>query len=227
MPDRDLSYIKVTQAGKGQQKSLVTRCAECRHIGTLEQVGTDVEVSQHYFAGLRACPNPGCRALMTVRYTIYGDLLVTPSPVIPFDSQKIPHGVLRVFREAVQCHASKCYVASAIMVRRTLEEICSERGAVGKTLFKRIEDLGTRIVLPQELKDALHELRLLGNDAAHVEASTFAKVDEEEVLVAIEFTKEILKATYQYADLLQRMRNLKRNAAEETTQGEQGVDPNA
>ena len=149
---------------------------------------------------------------MCVRYSIYGDLEITPPPLIPFDSQNIPEAVFRVFREAVVCHSVKCYTAAAIMIRRTLEQICADRSATGSNLFKRVEDLGSKIILPQELREALHELRLLGNDAAHIEAETFAKVSEEEVLVAIEFTKEILKATYQYSELLTRMRSLKKSA---------------
>lgn len=209
---RDLTYLKVATTKKSQNKTLTGRCAFCRHIGTLIQLGDDLEVTEHFFAGLRCCPNPSCRALMFVRYSIYSDLEITPPPLIPFDGQNIPNPVLRVFREAVVCHSVKCYSAAAIMIRRTLEEICDDRSANGPNLFKRIEDLGSKIVLPQELREALHELRLLGNDAAHIEAETYAKVSDEEVTVAIEFTKEILKATYQYADLLTRMRNLKKNA---------------
>src|SRR5258708_3496407 len=102
----DLTYIKVQPAGKGPNKTLTGRCAFCRHIGTLVQLGDDLEVKQHFFAGLRCCPNPSCRALMTVRYSIYADdLEISPPPLIPFDPQNIPDPVLRVFREAVVCHS--------------------------------------------------------------------------------------------------------------------------
>jgi hypothetical protein len=93
-------------------------------------------------------------------------------------------------------------VASAIMVRRTLEEICADRRAIGRDLKDRIQDLKTKIVLPQELLDAMDELRILGNDAAHLEAKAYDNISEEELNVAIEFTKEILKALYQYSSLL-------------------------
>jgi hypothetical protein len=149
---------------------------------------------------------------MSVRWSIYDDLEISPPPLIPFETQGIPDSVLRFFREAVVCHSVKCYSAAAIMIRRTLEQICSDRGATGSNLFKRIEDLGSKIILPQELREALHELRLLGNDAAHIEAETYTKISEEEILVAVEFTKEILKATYQYSELLTRMRGLKKDA---------------
>jgi len=64
--------------------------------------------------------------------------------------------------------------------------------------------------MPQELLDGLDDLRLLGNDAAHVEAKTYQQVGKEEVEVSLEFTKEVLKAVYQYSALLDRLRNLKR-----------------
>jgi hypothetical protein len=56
----------------------------------------------------------------------------------------------------------------------------------------------------------LDDLRLLGNDAAHTESTAYEQVSQEEVEVAIEFTKEVLKAVYQYRDLLNRMRALKK-----------------
>jgi hypothetical protein len=50
----------------------------------------------------------------------------------------------------------------------------------------------------------------LGNDAAHIESQTFNDVGKTEVEISIEFTKEILKAVYQYEGLLSRIRSLKK-----------------
>lgn len=96
------------------------------------------------------------------------------------------------------------------MVRKTLEELCRDRGANGKNLKERIKDLGTKIVLPTELLEGLDDLRLLGNDAAHIESQEFNKIGKDEVEVGIEFAKEILKAVYQYSALLNRLRSLKK-----------------
>jgi hypothetical protein len=38
-----------------------------------------------------------------------------------------------------------------------------------------------------ELLDGLNDLRLLGNDAAHIESQEYSKVGKEEVEVGIEF----------------------------------------
>jgi uncharacterized protein DUF4145 len=112
--------------------------------------------------------------------------------------------------EAVSCHANGCYVASGMMVRKTLEELCEDQGATGKNLKDRIAALRNIVLIPQELLDGLDDLRLLGNDAAHIEAKTFEQVGEEEAEVSLEFTKEILKAVYQYGHLLDRLRSLKK-----------------
>jgi hypothetical protein len=126
------------------------------------------------------------------------------------NKENIPVSIIKTFDEAVTCHAQNCFVASAIMIRRTLEEICEERGAIGKDLKTRIHDLKTKILLPQELFDAMDELRLLGNDAVHIDANIFAQISNQELDVAIEFTLEILKALYQYSSLLSKMRELKK-----------------
>lgn len=97
------------------------------------------------------------------------------------------------------------------MIRKTLEEICSHEGSNGDNLKKRLQDLGTKIMIPKELNEGMDELRLLGNDAAHVEANTFGQIGKEEIEISIEFTKEILKATYQYEDLLSKLRSLKKS----------------
>jgi hypothetical protein len=73
-----------------------------------------------------------------------------------------------------------------------------------------LRHLGTKTLLPQELLDGLDDLRLLGNDAAHIESQEFNSVGREEVEIGIQFGKEVLKAVFQYSDLLAKLRSLKR-----------------
>jgi hypothetical protein len=97
--------------------------------------------------------------------------------------------------EAIACHANECFIASAIMVRKTLEELCHERGAEGGNLKDRLRALGTKVLIPPELLDGLDDLRLLGNDAAHIESQEFNTVGRAEV-DGIEFAKEVLEAAF-------------------------------
>jgi hypothetical protein len=166
--------------------------------------------------GVRRCPNQQCYSLVFVAYR--GDEVVDsyPPELIDFDATNVPPDVVEAFGEALQCHAVHCHTAAAIMVRKTLEELCRDQKADGANLKDRIKALGTKVVLPKELLDGLDDLRLLGNDAAHVEAKVYDEIGEEEVEVGIEFTKEVLKAVYQYGALLEKLRALKASNGSDT-----------
>ena len=139
-----------------------------------------------------------------------GTLVTYPPERIDFDSTALPSGVRGALEEAIACHANGTFVAAAIMVRKTLEELCRDRAVSGRNLKEKIKALGKLAVIPTELFDGLDDLRLLGNDAAHVESTTYDTVGAEEVEIALEFTKEVLKAVYQYETLLTRLRSLKK-----------------
>ncbi|MBK1616526.1 hypothetical protein CKO44_24090 [Rubrivivax gelatinosus] len=172
----------------------------------------DYAVGNQYTCGQRRCPNPDCHGHLFVVF-LGGQIVKAYPPIrLDFDPENIPANVLRTFDEAITCHSQGCFVAAAIMVRRTLEEVCAERQAAGRDLKSRINDLRSKIVIPSELLDAMDELRILGNDAAHIEAKEYNSISDVEVTVAIQFTKEILKSLYQYVSLLGRLRALKREA---------------
>jgi hypothetical protein len=161
-----------------------------------------------YRAGMRYCPNAECGGLV---FVVSGDNTVTiyPPEVIDFDATNLPLEILRSLEEAIKCHAAGCYKASALMVRRVLEEVCKDKNATGDNLKKRIASLNTVAILPTELLNAADELRLLGNDAAHIEAKDYDNITDQESELAIELAKELLKAVYQYANLVNRLKALK------------------
>ncbi|MER8827217.1 DUF4145 domain-containing protein [Mesorhizobium sp. M0938] len=133
-----------------------------------------------------------------------------PPEVIDFDATNLPANILSTLEESIKCHAAGCYRAAALMVRRTLEELCNDKQAVGKDLKARLASLSSVAVLPSELLAAADELRILGNDAAHVEAKDYDSLGEEESELAIELAKELLKAVYQYTSLVARLTALKK-----------------
>jgi hypothetical protein len=202
------------QVNQGMRVSL--RCPTCRQLGTfnvfMQHDAATQSGGQACFAGLRLCPNASCNTLVFCVWTQGGQKLVASYPPerLDFDATNIPASITKALEEAITCHANECFIASAIMVRKTLEELCHERGATGANLKERLRNLGTKIVLPQELLDGLDDLRLLGNDAAHIESQEFDTIGKEEVEIGIQFTKEVLKAVFQYSDLLAKLRGLKR-----------------
>lgn len=208
----NLSHHRATQG-----INIATRCPHCGHFGTFEELAIgDIEVVSktskitNYYMGIRRCPNENCKGHLFYIKNYNGELIFTsPSESIPFDRENIPTSVLAAFDEAIRCHSNSCFIASAIMIRKTLEELCHERNATGKYLKDRISNLGTVILIPKELLEGMDELRLLGNDAAHIEANTFSEIGKEEIEISIDFTKEILKAVYQYESLLNKLKSLK------------------
>lgn len=96
------------------------------------------------------------------------------------------------------------------MVRRVLEELCLAKSALGKDLKARLSALAGSIVIPQELLGATDDLRLLGNDAAHVQAKAYDDIGKDEATIAIELAKELLKAVYQYSALVAKLKALKK-----------------
>lgn len=192
------------------------QCPHCSHKGTfktlnIQDIGSSLPNGQlEYFMGLRRCPNEECDGYLFFIADKQAKILLTaPNQLITFERSNIPEKVIEAFEEAIKCHSNSCFVASAIMIRKTLEEISIDRGAKGDNLKKKINDLGSKILVPKELLEGMDELRLLGNDAAHIESQTFNEIGKSEIEISIEFTKEILKAVYQYENLLQKLRSLK------------------
>jgi len=190
------------------------QCPQCGKEAVFENLGEhDYDIGNNYVCGQRKCPNLDCQGHLFV-VIAFGQLVASsPSITLDFNTENIPERIKNTFEEALTCHSSGCFVASAIMVRRTLEELCEDKQANGHNLKEKIKDLESRIVIPQELLEAMDEIRLLGNDAAHVEAKQFNQISEKELEIAIEITKEIMKALYQYSTLLGKIRSLKNNNA--------------
>lgn len=220
----DLKNVQETNTADVSVRNI--RCPHCGRVGAFHGFPAAKDVrwikvradaagkripESGFHAGVRICPNLECQSLVLVAFNQKtADSIVYPPELIDFDPAGIPAEVVVSFKEAISCHSVGSFRAAALMIRRTLEEVCGERGAEGNTLKDRLTALGGKIVLPKELLDAADELRLLGNDAAHIESKSYAAVSKQEVEISVRFAKELLKAAYQYKSLLEELRSLKK-----------------
>lgn len=117
-----------------------------------------------------------------------------------------------LFSECIACYHAGLYRASAIMLRRCLEQICDENSVKGRNLHERLEKLKTKISIHPQLYDALIELKALGNDAAHVRLDSFDHVGQKEVNLGIEIFKKVIDSFYQTEILLNELKSLKKQA---------------
>lgn len=208
------------------------KCPACRHHGafysprgmsdlTWEQLPGPQEVngrSHKTQIGTRLCPNPDCLSLV---FVVFRDGKLDrsyPAEVLDFDPSDIPGHIAATLQEAVTCHATHCYKAAAFMTRRALEELCEERGVQGKSLQGRLKALETQVTLPKDLLDAVATMKLLGQNAAYVRAKDYNAVGKEEVELAIELTKDLLRNVYQYVGLVAKLIAFSQNDSDQQVQ---------
>ena len=200
---------------------LSIRCPHCSQVGTFPPATS----SLHYVKGLkdasktrgvgliavlRVCPNQSCKGIVLTISN--GDQCRTfPPELIDFDSSGLPEKLLSTLREAISCHAAGAYRASAMMVRRLLEEVCEECNVVGRDLHARLNALKSKVILPEELFDAMMELKALGNDAAHIDAKNYSSIGKDECEDSIALAKEILKARFQLKGLVDRLKSRRKS----------------
>lgn len=193
------------------------RCPHCRHIGSFVQLVEGAcwqkEVIRNgrdgvsrIIGNIRRCPNPTCQSIVFTLENEREKMVSFPPELIEFDESYVPPELIETLREAIICHANGAFRASAMMVRRLLEEICEIAGVSGKDLHSRLEGIKGKASLPEELFEAMFELKALGNDAAHIQAKAYEKVGREEALLSIALAKEILKSLFQMKALLAQLK---------------------
>jgi hypothetical protein len=199
---------------------LSVRCPACGQRGTfeaLEGLNDLSDSNQVCTFGQRFCPNDRCRAHVFFVMQQRNLVALYPPVRLTFDSSALPDAVKSSLEEAISCLAAGCYRAAAIMVRRTLEALCEDHAVEGPNLKSKITALGNLVVLPNALVEGIDHLRLLGNDAAHLESKAFDTIGQAELEVAIRFTKVVLRAVYQYAGLVDELKSLQKSALPAST----------
>ena len=83
--------------------------------------------------------------------------------------------------------------AFGVLVRRTLELLCQDRKAVGRTLHDKLKDLGEKGEIPAELVKIAFGLKDLGNIGAH---ATLGELTPKEVPLMNALLDAILEFVY-------------------------------
>ena len=113
-------------------------------------------------------------------------------PVNSISKIYLPESIRKAYEAALKI--KKIDAASCLMaLRRTLEITCNDKGANGKNLWNKIEDLSNKGTLPPQLKHASTITKTYGNIGAHEEEVT---VSDNELNYIIEFVKYILDYLY-------------------------------
>lgn len=198
--------------------ALSMRCPKCKHKALFDDIGlldTILDQTGTSIVGQRICPDSSCAThVFIVRNAANKMIASYPASTLDFDITAIPPRIEAALSEAINCHAHQCFMACAVMARKTIEALCEEKGASGNNLRERIDDVKGRLAIPDALIGALHELRMFGNDGGHLELKHFENIGSEECEAAIEIVKDILKAVYQFDAITAKFKAFKSKLAE-------------
>lgn len=128
----------------------------------------------------------------------------------------LPPKVDESYLEALRCSSSEAWIATAVMVRRTLEAIGKDFDPKAKRLFDGLRTMKEQGVISEELWRWGDELRFLGNIGAH---PTDDVVSKQDAIEAIEFLNAIVETLYHLRPKFQAMQARRTAKAAKTQKG--------
>ena len=157
-------------------------------------IGLDLEENYDWF--LLSCPVCHKVSLrqeytdeITRDFYTYTDTLYPQSTI---DYLGVPENIKTAFESAMKVKGIDLAIC-ALSLRRVMEAICNERGAKGKSLENKIDDMIERQILPEMFSDACWIIRQLGNSAAHGENKTFSMHQVDQTIL---FMQNIINYLY-------------------------------
>ena len=89
------------------------------------------------------------------------------SPIARTYPDSVPPAIAKVAAEAHRCFSVGCHQAAVAMARTAVEAIAKAKGITQGPLVAKIDELYRQKLIYEHVRDAAHEVRFAGNDAAH------------------------------------------------------------
>ncbi len=107
------------------------------------------------------------------------------------DEKVVPKVIIQAFKSSQRVRPIDKSIF-LMSIRRTLELICNDNEASGRTLENKIQDLADKGILPESLRSASDFTRILGNRGAH----STDTVSEDVSIHLLTFVKYIIEYIY-------------------------------
>jgi hypothetical protein len=114
------------------------------------------------------------------------------SPTLARDSYALPFDVKRVYDETVLAIQNQSTVLAGMGLRALVEAVCKQCQANGKNLPLKIDSLVSMQVLTPNGAKILHNIRALGNEAAH----EIKPQSERQLMIALNTIEHVLREVY-------------------------------
>jgi len=121
-----------------------------------------------------------------------------------------PPTVKRIYRETIEAYNNELPTLCTAGIRAVIEAVCKEKGINERNLELGIDELKGRRLINEDFAIALHENRLLGNEAMH-ESTLFGDL---ELQTAIELVESLMDTVYEAkskADMLKHIREARKS----------------
>lgn len=126
----------------------------------------------------------------------------------------VPAHIAKVAVESHRCTAARAPRAAVAIARATVEAIAKDKGITRGNLENKIDDLHGADHISLAMKEAAHEIRFAGNEAAHgdIVHEPISQADAEEIVALLD---TMLERVYQEPARVAhvRRRRQERNAA--------------
>lgn len=107
------------------------------------------------------------------------------------------------FAEAEACLRARAFNAAAVMCRRTMEQVCMELNATGRTLYEKLGNLHAQGLLEPSLLEWANGLRALGNVGAHAGTED---VEVQDARDALDFSRAVIDYVFAYKKKFEQFR---------------------
>lgn len=210
---------------------MLVECPTCQAKvdGTVlkQHIRSDPETDVSCRTSFVACPSCNDSLLVTeeaVDYDSFTDQTEWSEPqrIYPAASPLptfVPDPLRRSFQEARTCLHAGCYLAAALMCRRTLEGLCHHHGAGKGNLASGLVKLHEQKIIDDRLFEWAEALRGDGNLAAH---DPQANISHRDAADLVQFTQAILDYVFV---LHHRFEEFKQRRAVRATKEQKAVVP--
>jgi hypothetical protein len=117
----------------------------------------------------------------------------------------VPIHIVNVAKEAHSCLIVSAPRAAAAMSRAAVEAVAKDKGVSAKNLEKKIDALEAQGYISEAMKEAAHEIRFAGNEAAHADIAQEA-ISVEDAQEIVTLMDAILERVYQEPARVARVR---------------------
>lgn len=117
------------------------------------------------------------------------------APLVQEYPDSVPQGIRNVAAEAWGCFSVGFYQSSFAMARATIEATAKKSGITAGNLLSKIDELLSRGLIYPHIRDAAHEVRHAGNDAAHGDLAD-DPIEQEDCASVLELMDMVLDGVF-------------------------------